>query len=272
MEQARRVALECRKAGVRMCLLKGLALIQNGTYEISEREMEDIDLLIKKDDFAKFNNMMLSMGYRLVCSGETGYYKDGENAVIDVHTDVLYAEKEYTDDIWDSMVSVDGMKLLSIEEHFIYIMHHGLIQHGNNDKKWQKDLLKMMKKDRDWEKIKDRLEVYNLKEVFSIAMNVLDKPAGYLNYNSMKKRYIEFIINKMPSSEKGHYLRPVTARGIKGLISFGIKFLFPDLNFLRRRYRFKPAELMLFLRPFLLLLKMLQSAFFLNPFKNSIKT
>ncbi len=267
MNQIEKVINECNNAGIDICLLKGAALILNGVYKIRERDMEDIDILIKEEELDKFESLMADSGYCKVCSGERGFYKDGENAVIDVHTDILYAGSRQLDKIREHMKNIKGAKILDKEEHFIYIMHHGLIQHGNLSKLWKDDIKKLMESGLNWEKLKCKLNRYNLTEVFYIAMKQLgrmgavlinlSKPPPY----SLKRKYIEFIISLPSFHDKGHFLRPVAVRGIKGMIIFGIKFLFPDLDFLKRRYHFRPAPLMLYFRPFLLLLKILESLY-----------
>lgn len=261
MNQIERITKKCNNAGIDICLLKGAALIFDDIYNIWERDMEDIDILIKEEELDKFESLMADSGYSRVCSGERGFYKEGENAVIDVHTGILYISSRQLDKIWEHMKNIKGAKILDKEEHFIYIMHHGLIQHGNLSKLWKDDIKKLMESGLNWEKLKCKLNRYNLTEVFCIAMKQLGMRVSAILHNSLKRKYIEFIISFPSFHDKGHLLRPVTANGIKGMIIFGMKFLFPDLDFLKRRYHFRPAPLMLYFRPFLLLLKILESLY-----------
>ncbi len=261
INQIEKIINECNNAGIDICLLKGAALIFDDIYNIWERDMEDIDILIKEEELDKFESLMADSGYCKVCSGERGFYKEGENAVIDVHTDVLYADDRQVEDIWKNMKNIKDIKILDKEEHFIYIMHHGLIQHGNLSKLWKDDIKKLMESGLNWGKLKCKLNRYNLTEIFYIAMKQSGMQVPAMRYNSLKRKYIEFIISLPSFHDKGHLLRPVTANGIKGMIIFGMKFLFPDLDFLKRRYHFRPVPLMLYFRPFLLLLKILESLY-----------
>lgn len=272
INQLEKLIDKCNQKNIKICLLKGSALIFNDAYKIWERDMEDVDILIKRGNLKKFESLIDNLGYRKVCSGEMGFYKEGENAIIDVHTDILYADEGKLNEIWESMKNIKDAKVMDKEEHFIYIMHHGLIQHGNYTGQWKRDIKRLMESDINWNKLINRLNNYNLTELFCIAMRQLGKPVLHIKHNSLKRKYIEFILSLPSFHDKGHFLRPVTVRGIKGIIVFFVKFIFPDLGFLKRRYHFRPASLMLFLRPFLLVLKMLQGAFSLNPFKRCIKT
>ena len=87
---------------------------------------------------------------------------DGENALIDVHTDILYASDGQLDEIWKTMKSIKGMKVMDSHEHFIYIMHHGLIQHANYRNQWEDDIRRLIENGLNWKKVISRLDQYNL--------------------------------------------------------------------------------------------------------------
>jgi hypothetical protein len=267
MNQLENIAEACVAAGIDICLLKGTALLVSGVYDVGERDMEDIDILIRKKDLSQFESLMLNMGYKRVCSGEHGFYKDGENAQIDVHTDILYMDEDQLEHVWNNMKLSGVAKIMDDEEHFIYIMHHGVIQHANSMDGWIDDLKRLVLNGLNTDSLAEKINEYNLSEIFVIANKYLNIPDLGLKSNKLKTFYLNYIIDLPDFDDKGHFLRPVSVSGRRGFVYFIYKFLFPDLNFLSRRYAFRPSEVMLYVRPFLLLLKMLQSALYFNPLK-----
>lgn len=271
LNQIKEIIKRARDLDVRVCLLKGAALINQGVCKIYQREMEDVDVLIKTRDLNKFLNLLNKMGYKRVCSGEPGFYRNGEKFIVDVHTSILYADKKDLNKIWLDMKDIGEAKIMDKENHFLYILCHGLIHHAGSTGKWIGDAEKLIKTGIDWQRIFKLARNYGLTELVLIAKNHLDIPIKFKTYNKAKKKYMDIILSTPHYEDKGHYLRPVAVKSIKEKIRFGFNFIFPDLKFLNRRYKTRPPALMLYIRPFILFLKVLQSAFFLNPFKNFIK-
>ena len=188
LNQLERIVKECKNLNIDICLLKGTALILSNIYNIWEREMEDVDILIRESDLKKFKYLMSNMDYKKVNSGEDGFYKDRENAMIDIHTDILYLDKKQNQNIFKEMKQIKGFKVMCKEDHLLYILHHGLIQHGNAGKKWKEDIIKLIENGISWKKLKNKLNTYALNEVFYVAMKQLDIPVSYIKHNSLKRK------------------------------------------------------------------------------------
>ncbi|MFC2091626.1 nucleotidyltransferase family protein [Elusimicrobiota bacterium] len=261
-DQLEEIIISCNSAGIQVCLLKGCALIQCGIFRMWEREMEDIDILIKERDMAKFNRLMRGMGYSSVCSGEMGYYKSGKNAVLDVHTGVLYADDAQLEVMQDNMKKTAGMNVLSYEDQVIYTVYHGLIHDAGYSKKWMNDTKRLLEAAHiRWRDLADKFAVYGLSELFLIASSYIGIAGGFIPHNTLKKHYIELVLKLPKFEEKGHFLIPFTIKRIKDRISYFIRFFFPDLSFIKRRYRFRPAWILLYLRPLILFYRTLTNIF-----------
>lgn len=262
----------CSREKIGICLLKGAALIYEGLYEEWERDMEDVDILVRGRDFKRLDALLAAMGYEKVASGETGYHKPGENALIDVHVDdILFAGPAELEKVWKNMKKAGGARVMGREDHLIYIMCHGIIHHAGAFGAWEEDARRIISGGLDGEELARRVHGYGLREVFYIGMKKIGLPVSGIGHNTLKRKYIETMISLPYYEEKGHLLRPVLKKGLMEQAKFIKKFFFPDIRFLERRYRVRPAVLMLFIRPFLLFLKMLQGAFLLNPCKGGLK-
>ncbi|MFH1416072.1 MAG: nucleotidyltransferase family protein [Elusimicrobiota bacterium] len=272
INKAEEIAGECRKRNIDLCQLKGSALIISGVYEIWERDMEDIDILIREKDLYKFEYMMRNTGYGKVCSGERGFYKAGENVLIDIHTDIPYARGGMSPGIWKRMKKINGMFVMDDVDHLIYIIYHGLMHHAADTGHWKEDAERLMISGIDGRALEERISRYGLSELFCIASEYCGWEKPRMRQSGLKRKYMELVISMPGFEDKGHFLRPLASKGIKSKLLFFFDFIFPDLDFLERRYRIRPSALMLFFRPLLLMLKVLQVAFFLNPLKGCFKT
>ncbi len=252
--QFRQFFQECLKAGIDICPLKGMGLLLSGHYGPGERDMEDIDVLVRKKDLSKLNKLLRENNYYPVRSGEPGYHRKGEPAVIDIHTDILYMKSKQLKGLWNKMVLKNNLKFLPDEEHFIYIIFHSFVQHGYLSKTWCRDLEKVKQKIKGKDLIRERAESYGLGSLLCLYDSL-----SFPRKNNIKSIYLRFIINLPYFPDKGHFLRPLFAGGIKEKIKFFFSFMFPSLSFLKRRYRFRPPELLLYIRPFLLFFKIIKS-------------
>jgi hypothetical protein len=250
-------AQNCRRKGIQICPLKGMGLILSGLYAANERDMEDIDILIRKEDELLIDKLLKESGYYPVVSGERGYHRKGEPAVIDIHTDILYMSKERLRKLWNEMPERKNLKFMSEDEHFIYILAHALVQHACLRASWTEDLRRLL------ERIPDPAILNKKARNYGVAglLNIYDKkrfPLKKRGLRGLKHAYVKFIMSVPHFTDKGHFIRPVFAGNFRETSGFIINFIFPSLKFLERRYRFRPVELLFYFRPFLLLIKMVK--------------
>ncbi len=245
----------CRRYGVRLTPLKGMGLLLEGVYKEGERDMEDIDILIRKKDVVKVEKIFNKIGYHQVKSGEMGYYRKGHPAVIDIHTDILYMNSGQLRNLWSRMNSKIFLSLLPPVEHFLYILAHSFIQHGRIRKSWKEDLNRLFRKISGPEIIVKKARSYGL----NVLLSIYNCQIFNLNHPSLKSRYVKFVLSLPAFPEKGHFIRPVFAGNFKEKFKFFKNFFFPNLKFLKRRYSFRPVELLFYFRPFMLVFKIIKT-------------
>lgn len=144
------------KANFEFIVFKGAGLIINGIYKISERQMSDVDLFIKKSDKNNFLSILTEMGYSEIKNGENSFYKiilsDFPPVVIDLHTE-FFGFSFY--DV--SFVDLDGyrnLKVLSDEDMFLFLVIHSVLNHAFFDEKTKNDLKYILKRNQNSEFLK----------------------------------------------------------------------------------------------------------------------
>jgi len=259
LDQIARLVRKCAKKNIVVCLIKGSALLYDGIYAECERDMEDIDILVRPQDLAALEQMLDSMGYRKVCSGEIGYYKEGCNAVLDIHTDLLYADKEQTESVWKRMLDVNGAKVMDPVDHIIYIVHHAVVHHGTLSGYWQEDCKRLLNGIEDMGRLIKKAHDHGLGEVFHIAAEKIGIETVTVPdcNNLFKLNYIKLMLSLPEYPEKGHFLRFITVRSLGQFLAYVYRFFFPGVTFLKRRYSPIPSVVMIFLRPPVLVIKAL---------------
>ncbi len=245
------------RARVPLSPVKGMGLILSGIYRSGERDMEDIDILVKPRDASSADSILRSSGYRQVRSGEKSYHRTGEPAVIDLHTEIIYLSRERLVSLWDAMSRSGEYFLMSPEEHFIYILVHALIHHGELRDTWKTDLDRLTPLT-DLSLIRKKALIYGIPDLPAIYDDRLFSSEG----RSLRTGYIRFILSLPGFPDKGHFLRPFAAGGFLSTGRFLKEFFFPDEDFLRRRYRVRPVPVMYYLRPLLLVFRAVKTPLF----------
>ncbi|PIU82962.1 MAG: hypothetical protein COS68_06600 [Elusimicrobia bacterium CG06_land_8_20_14_3_00_38_11] len=282
-EQIKNILKEFKKEKIPVILLKGSALISTVYDDISLRPMEDIDILVKRDDLKKATACMLGTGYHLQTTGEYAFAKTGCSCAVDIHTDILPGL-----DVWKTAIEldIDGIKTftLSAQDHIIYIIYHSMIHHGTIKNIWLEDVKRLItyygiSEDKsshygsatiygrygiNWTDFVEKVKQFNLKiPVYLFIMNysrvfVLDsrlfaslKPSNFIE--NVYLNFFEAIIKKKEIRDTGHLIKFVVSTH---KFKFLIDFIFPEKEFLERRYGMNYILARL-LRPFSLILKTL---------------
>lgn len=169
-----------KKADCEFIVFKGAALILSGLYNISERQMSDIDIFIRYEDYDKFVELIKDMGYSKIDNGEKSFYKvvidNFPPVIFDLHTSFFNL---YYDDF--NSVKLDGYKnlrLLCDEDMFLILAVHCILHHAFFDDKTKNDLKRIVDRNKEryeffLKNIKNKAECYGCSYILKRILNSL---------------------------------------------------------------------------------------------------
>ncbi len=121
--------------GLKLILLKGAALLAEAVYGPQEREMTDLDLLIRPGDENAFDALLTGLGFKPMENSTQAYYRMAAPAVppviADLHTGLRH-EKE-TEALWsraERASKTGGFRVLGFEDQVLHLASHTLLHHG----------------------------------------------------------------------------------------------------------------------------------------------
>lgn len=235
-------------------LLKGIALIELFPDYMGKRNMEDIDLLFRKQDISKARCVLQKLGYAPAPEDPWAFTRRGSSAYIDIIDELWYMDNKETDKLWlecpRCKVSETAFHLPP-DEFFLHIFAHAYIHHAQMESKWVDDLNLLRS---EWG-IKE--ETLNRRKLDSYGFAKLLE-----DYAGNKKGGLHAFIRNSSIPSKGHILRFLYLPARKKM-AYLAKTLFPSGDFLAYRYNLKGwVQLFIFrlLRPFLLLWNLLRFA------------
>lgn len=267
--------------GIQVILVKGVFLIEKIYRNAALRPMSDVDVLIKKEALPLVMNEMSKAGYSLTPHGHIGFLKDGEfPALIDFHWDIWFPE---TEDLWKRCVSFASGDIqawtLDNEDMLIYMAIHQSVNHGMHKLIWLCDIHEFIRAYRDnidWDVLINRVKGYHIEmPIYStlsytaellkteIPSDVLEafKP---LNPNSFKHRVYNKTTTSHYTIDVGHILYLLLLRGWRRRIAYAIKYIFPERDFLVKRYSLPSNSigyLYYFVRPLILFFKSMKAVY-----------
>lgn len=190
-KQAAETVKALESAGVETVLLKGAALMEISPEYSFEREVEDIDILIKPGFLGKALDALLSFGYSHVPQDPYAFSSARYPVPVDLCEGLWYLNKEENDKIFDCAVRSSNFRILPPDEFLIQIYAHSMFHHARKEKKWERDM-EILKTayggEIDFSGIESKLERRGLKQ---------KKPPVALFYferNSAKRAYNEVFI------------------------------------------------------------------------------
>ena len=146
LHEAERLLSTLKEAGIAAAGLKGIYLLENVYGNIGARSMNDIDILVKKQDLAKSLQIMQTLGYQ-----HTGYFslldhntdtkhvppmQKAGGHLLEVHWTLLEEYEPFTIDIealWARMVpaKIAGVEALAlgVEDLILHLCLHLTYQH-----------------------------------------------------------------------------------------------------------------------------------------------
>lgn len=272
LDSIREVAKVCIPLNIDILLLKGAALLELGIYEFSEREMTDVDVLIKPERLSAFEKILIGMGFELMKNSSQAFIKVLDKnippVIIDVHVNLRHIKN--TSVLWENAHCVKGTLLFlpCPEDQFLHLIAHPVLHHGFVDKKAKSDIKKFLvwiNKTSDinsfWNGLTKKSRDYGLNPVIYPVFEALGKsnpdliPSDKIalfypeNFEKIKAYFFKKTLNK--HSNFFEYFLPVLYKP-----SLAFKFIFPSDEFLKRRYG-KTGLLITLTRPFKLLKKVI---------------
>jgi len=137
---------EFRQRRVQAILLKGAGLIELFPEYMREREMEDIDLLVKPGQLKQAKDALVSLGYTKAEKDPYAFSRKGSPFSVDLCPGIWYLDSRENDSLWLNALNVmdSGAQppalVLSPADFYIHILAHASIHHKKFDSRWQKDL------------------------------------------------------------------------------------------------------------------------------------
>lgn len=134
---------------LKLILLKGAALLAGGVYGPGERQMTDIDILVRPSDEQAFDALLKGLGFEQMEGSSQAYSRRaGPSAppvLIDLHT-VLRQERD-TEALWHRSARMrEEMRApaLGLEDQFLHLASHPLLHHGRLEARNIADLARLL--------------------------------------------------------------------------------------------------------------------------------
>ena len=226
--------------GKDLILLKGGALIADGTADIKTREMDDLDLLVRKDEQASIVSVLFRLGFRKRPSSPQDFVRDG--VVFDLHTDIWYLTPSELESFFRrcSPHSVGDGKILlpHPEDHLLFILSHSSLHHTCLEPKWAEDVRGLLSRGGvDLARVRSEAARLGLLP----AVDWYQRQAGLSLWAPGPRTWRERAIEETPYPLKGVALRLLFTRGGAFRLKLAAKTLFPDRDFLQARYDGHPG-------------------------------
>ncbi len=273
LEEYKRLSGELVKEKIDFLPLKGILLKSMYPYTYF-RSMNDVDILIKPQEYSKVKKVLTENGYEFYCESDHEFiwFKNGvlqlecHKSLVPSYDKDFY---EYYINIWDK-VKKDGEKsYLTDEDLFIFTFIH-FIKHYRSSGIGIKHLIDIYffteRKDMDWEYIESEFKKLNILEFFNNIKDVI----AYCFYGKELNEKTEFILSYiLNSGEFGRkdigafsaVLRSVgtSEKTKKYVVKSFWKNLFPGIIPMKNKYKY--LEKCPFLLPFAWFVRLITAIF-----------
>lgn len=263
------ISAAAAEKNLKFILLKGAALLTEGVYGPREREMTDLDLLIRPRDEKKFDDLLAALKFKPMENSSQAYYRmaspSAPPVIADLHT-ALWHEKD-TQALWHRAErAAPGMSVpaLGLEDQLLHLASHTLLYHGFLDAKTLGDMAGLLefvygKTDRAgfWRKTADIAEsgglrpvIYPVLKRFSASTPALlsaGELAAFEPRGAEKLKSLLFEKAAVRHSRLLEYFLPGLYRP-----ALFVRYLFPGKSFLEKRYG-RSSWTNRFIRPFQLI-------------------
>jgi hypothetical protein len=251
MDKLTAVVTQFRAHGIDCLLLKGADVLSRlyGVWGI--RPMADLDLLVHEHDLPAIDRIVTHLGYRPVIDGNPGYAAPDESLVLDLVTEIWYADD--TETIWRRAVqrNMAGLpvKSMGADDLLIYLAAYSVLNRGYFPPSFSKDIALLVGKEPlNWEFIFDEAVRHNLKiplhhglsyAAQQEAVPVPDSILARFAPSTKSETALAFILRKLvtqtPVDGAGHFLLLIFQPGMKKWRRLRQAF-WPSPAFLKYRY------------------------------------
>jgi len=252
------ILTQFRAHGIDCLLLKGADVLSRlyGVWGI--RPMADLDLLVHEHDLPAIDHIVTNLGYRPVIDGNPAYVAPDESLVLDLVTEIWYADE--TEAIWRRAVQRDvaglPVKGMGVDDLLIYLAAYSVLNRGYFSPSFSKDIALLVGKEPlNWEFIFDEAVRHNLKIplhhglLYAAQRETMPIPDGILARLAPSTKFekaLEFILQKLvtstPVDGAGHFLLLIFQPGMKKWLRLRQAF-WPSPAFLKYRYGERGASM-----------------------------
>ena len=247
---AEQVLAAFAEAGLPVIVLKGLAL-RHRVYAPSERKMSDIDLLVRRTDWDRANDLLCSLGYVVSPDdhdwmpdfarefmGETPYRKGA--MVVDLHwhltamswfraTTAIELEALWANAFPMDIGSTTALRLCP-EDEVIHLCYHTAIHHGLAHPHGYRDILRVLDKEQaavNWTVLARRARAWRVSVAVWAALSVARAVADQVN-NAPDLIPLDALDALQVPWRRQKLLRPLLRQAMQGraaLVSGSMRFL-----------------------------------------------
>jgi hypothetical protein len=200
MDQLKQVVAAFEQAGLSLLPVQGASLVETVYPSLGTRPMNDIDLLVKKEEWSETRQLLQRLGF-----SQLRYFPDlfsRNGVVLDIHFDWggfdrirsrRYALRMENEKLWaEAVPSSDspGGKTLSDGDTLLYLAAH-LQKHSFSRLIWFLDLALLIRQHRDmnWPVVWSRAREFNLTKSLYFALHYLRSVFGIELPEIIEKRF-----------------------------------------------------------------------------------
>lgn len=270
------------KKGIEYMPFKGLPICE--LYpSLDMRFMSDCDILIKKEQYELFHNIMLELGYTYGCEGpiEYNYYKKKNYMHVELHHTIMSPSSEdfyeYYKNSWLFAKKTDDSNRyeLTLEDHFVFIYIH-FVRHYRDAGAGIKaiiDIWLYMSRypDMNWNYINSELEKLNTKVFFDNLCRLIKFWFENGEADEIVVTMTKFILSSGTFGTKENSMSAKSIRASKGKLENSkqkqfFRMFFPNLQYMKNA--FPILNKYPFLMPFLWPWRLIRGAIFKEKRKN----
>ena len=282
-EEAKKVLSSFGERGINTIILKGIFLAENIYKNAALRPMTDIDILIRKADLPRANEVLVSLGYPA-----PGHYNDlldsdrpspvnsimyfpgdGRKPSIHLHWHIINStwpleslvRKIDMEKIWKSAegAAIDGVETLTLgPEHLIIYLAYHSFHHSFSKPVMAQDIaetIRFYKERIDWDRVKKEADGFGLSFTVYLSLRYAAKVLrfecpGKERLRPAKLNLIEKIVLSLLNRNRCTYglsylVYLSEERGMLGRVRFLFRTLFPSRLLLSSNLRVASSELRL---------------------------
>lgn len=256
-------------AGLKPVVIKGIICRQLYGEFCDHRPSGDEDILVKKEDFFRVQDILISYGYmpesviteKMLTGSQEITFKNKNGLNIEVHLNIIGTENsfrrkmnKYFDNVFEKTITVevDGQKYYTLDytEHYIYLFYH-MFKHFSTTGVGIRQVVDMFKFGEayyskiDWNTVHDAIKQINAHRFYGDIIEIGNKYLGFSVENKFGAFLTERLLDDIFSSGAyGNATAEQAGSKVKVMASLDqggkagkLKMLFPSIESLREYYK-----------------------------------